>query len=260
MRRVLKFIGHWLRSNSRHGTHSPFVYDLIEKALYSESKTDKSIRKHFDKLKSSSQPIKGVDYGTLSNQEVVLNVGDLANRSAAKNFESDLLSKLVAYHQPTRVLELGTNLGKSSAYMAGANGETSVKSVEGNAQMAEFAEAQFAQLNLSNIQVRNETFDQFFAANSEKFHFVFIDGDHSYDSTLRYYDRAKKCLEGEGPIVLHDIYWSDDMNRAWEKIKADVDTTVTIDLFFFALVYFRKGQRKEHFNIRYPKSLFLLLS
>lgn len=260
MRRVLKFIGHWLRSNSRHGTHSPFVYDLIEKALYAKSMTDKSIRKHFDELRNHNQVIRGVDYGKLNSPEVQLNVRDIARRSAAKTFESELLSKLVAYHKPTRVLELGTNIGKSTAFMAEANKGEVVVTIEGNAQMGEFAKAQFSQLKLSNIQVRNETFDQFFAGNSEKFQLVFMDGDHTYDSTLRYYDQAKKCLEGEGPIVLHDIYWSDDMNRAWEKIKADEDATVTIDLFFFGLVYLRKSQRKEHFSIRYPKNLLLLFS
>ena len=41
------------------------------------------------------------------------------------------------------------------------------------------------------------------------------------------------------------------MKEAWQEIKAHPKVTVTIDLFWMGLVYFRKGQAKEDFLIRF---------
>lgn len=52
-------------------------------------------------------------------------------------------------------------------------------------------------------------------------------------------------------FVIDDIYWSPEMKEAWDIIKADERVTVTIDLFYVGLVFFRKGQAKEDFVIKY---------
>ena len=53
-------------------------------------------------------------------------------------------------------------------------------------------------------------------------------------------------------LIFDDIHWSAEMERAWEFIKNADSVTLTIDLFFIGLVFFRKAQKeKEHFIIRY---------
>jgi len=41
------------------------------------------------------------------------------------------------------------------------------------------------------------------------------------------------------------------MKEAWAQIKAHPQVTVTVDLFWIGLVFFRKGQEKEDFKIRF---------
>jgi hypothetical protein len=41
------------------------------------------------------------------------------------------------------------------------------------------------------------------------------------------------------------------MEEAWEEIKSHPKVTVTIDLFFLGLVFFRKEQVKENFCLRF---------
>jgi len=47
-----------------------------------------------------------------------------------------------------------------------------------------------------------------------------------------------------------NIYRSKGMKEAWAEIKAHPQVTVTVDLFWIGLVFFRKGQEKEGFKIR----------
>lgn len=253
LKRILAFISHWFSSKTRHGTHSPFVYALVDQCLYQKMEIPSRIRAHFDDLKRIDEHVSGVDYG--KGEEVSYSIGQLARQSASRDFEAETLAKLVNYHRFQNILELGGNLGKAATYMASVNSECQIVSVEGNEGLAQYMSRSLKNLDLKNVAVVHNTFDAFFKENQTKFDMVFIDGDHSYEPTLRYFEHSKKILNGPGPIVLHDIYWSRGMTEAWERIKADETATVTIDLFFFGLVYFRPEQRKQHFSIRYPMPL-----
>jgi hypothetical protein len=52
-------------------------------------------------------------------------------------------------------------------------------------------------------------------------------------------------------LIFDDIYWSEGMKQAWAEIKAHPQVTVTVDMFWIGLVYFKKGQVKEDFKIRF---------
>jgi len=40
------------------------------------------------------------------------------------------------------------------------------------------------------------------------------------------------------------------MKSAWSEIKKHPKVTVTVDIFYWGIVFFRKEQEKEHFKIR----------
>jgi hypothetical protein len=52
-------------------------------------------------------------------------------------------------------------------------------------------------------------------------------------------------------FIFDDIRWSEEMNRAWQKIKNHPSVMVSIDLFFMGIVFFRTEQAKEHFTLRF---------
>ncbi len=257
MNKLIQFLGHFLRAKTRHGTHSPFVYALVDRCIYQNIEIPEEVKKHFERLKQSNKKLVGMDFG--KGSKMSYRVADMARKSASMNFETDLLSRLARYHGAQSFLELGSNLGKSAAHVASVNSQMKVVGIEGMKSLAALAMQNIESLNISNVEIKPTTFDDFFRTNTETFDMIFIDGDHRYQPTLDNYESSKKVLKGEGPIVLHDIYWSEGMTQAWEKIKADNDATVTIDLFFFGLVYFRKGQVKEHFDIRFPSNPLSLL-
>lgn len=58
-------------------------------------------------------------------------------------------------------------------------------------------------------------------------------------------------LHVDSVLVIEGVYRNADMKRLWQSLKAKPDVSVTIDLFRVGLVFFRLGQAKEHFRIRY---------
>lgn len=61
-------------------------------------------------------------------------------------------------------------------------------------------------------------------------------------------------LQDEAPngtmIYIHSPYTNKAKKESWEILKNDSSVTVTVDMFYGAMVFFRKEQVKEHFKIR----------
>jgi hypothetical protein len=51
-------------------------------------------------------------------------------------------------------------------------------------------------------------------------------------------------------VIINEIHKNKTAYSIWKKLIKNKEATVTIDLFYFGLIFFRKEQVKEHFNIR----------
>ena len=51
-------------------------------------------------------------------------------------------------------------------------------------------------------------------------------------------------------VIIENIHKNKNAYSIWQKIIKNNEATVTIDLFYFGLIFFRKEQAKEHFKIR----------
>lgn len=146
---ILRYILHFLGSNSRHGTHSPFVYALAEQVIYKRG----------------------------------WNTG-----KATKGYKR-LLSE-IADHFEVTYTSMPSDHGKDKA------------------------------LWLTNPQISVEEL---------------VLWQHQF----RY-------------IVLEHIHRSAEDRNRWRSLQGDERFVVTIDLFFFGLVFYRTEQSKQHFKLRYP--------
>ena len=79
---------------------------------------------------------------------------------------------------------------------------------------------------------------------------VYFDGNHQKEATLKYFELLLPRAHNESVFIFDDIHWSKGMEEAWEEIKAHPRVRVTIDSFFWGIVFFRQEQEKEHFTIR----------
>ena len=251
------YLLHRIRGKSRHGLHSPFVYRLVDEVIYDYKYKDiyneiESIR---TRLLSDNQVITVTDLGAGShvNNNKQKKVSDIAHNALKPPKLAQLLYRLVYDLQPRNIIELGTCLGTTSLYLQNAAPKAQLFTLEGCPETAGVAKDVFKKAGTSDIKQVIGNFDDTLPGviNSlDQLDFVFVDGNHQKDATLKYFKWCLPKAHENTLLIFDDIYWSEGMKEAWEIIKAHPQVTVTIDLFWIGLVYFKKGQVKEDFLIR----------
>ena len=250
------YINHFLtaRSLKGHGVHSPFVFELVTEvfpdhkdAIFSE------IEQLRQKLLSDTRTVSVNDLGAGSKKlsSTKRSISSIARHSAKSAKLGRLLHRLANYLKPARILELGTSLGLTTAYLAKTGAP--VTTIEGCDNITNEARSNFERLHLTNIYQVTGNFDDELPVALEahpECNFIFVDGNHTYDATFRYYRTIRDRVSVPSVIIFDDIYWSKGMNRAWREIVSDSGNQITIDLFHLGLVFFKPDQAKEHFSIR----------
>jgi predicted O-methyltransferase YrrM len=233
------------------------VYELITKCFYDKKKYPeyallKSFRKRLYKNKSV---INVQDFGAGSkifknNERQISKVAKTAGITAKR---AELLFRLTQYFQSKSILELGTSVGMATSALSLGNPKANIITIEGCKETAKVAEEQFNHFKLKNTQPINSEFDVTLNASeikNSKFDLIYLDGNHNKEATLKYFNTLLSNINNESVMVFDDIHWSKGMTEAWEIIKQNPKVKVTIDTFYWGLVFFRKEQRKEHFSIR----------
>ncbi len=168
---------------------------------------------------------------------------------------AQLLFRIVQHYQPQTVIELGTSLGITTAYLANGNKKATVYTLEGAASIAAIARKNFAKLSLPDIKLIEGDFALTLPRLLEKMttvDLVFIDGNHRKGPTLHYFEQLLHHCGHSTILIFDDIHWSAEMEEAWEKIRSHPSVTLSIDLFFIGLVFFDTAFReKQHFKIRF---------
>ncbi len=255
MHQVIAYIKFLIRSTNQHGVHSPFVYDLLTKCFYKKEERESFLKlKQFrKKLLQDKQTITVKDFGAgsrvfKSNQREVCAIAKNAGISVKR---AKLLNKLTRYLEIKNALELGTSVGISSAAMA-METNANVLTLEGCPETAGIAQQYFEDFQLNNITVKVGEFDSLLKnlAPNKHFDLIYFDGNHQKAPTLEYFHRLLPLAHNNSVFIFDDIHWSKEMEEAWEEIKLHPKVRVTIDSFFWGLVFFRKEQEKEHFTLR----------
>jgi predicted O-methyltransferase YrrM len=242
-----------------HGVHSPFVFDFITNVLkdkkeYSSYSKMESVRKE---LLVNNIRIEIEDFGAgssvmKSNKRAVKNI---AKTSLKPKKYAQLLYRIIQYYKPATIVELGTSLGITTAYLASGNSQSKVYTCEGSTNIATIARHNFDILQLKNIELIqgdfNETLQPLLSALN-KIDLAFIDGNHRKEPTLDYFSQLLKHSTNSTILIFDDIHWSVEMEAAWAVIQSHPAVTLTIDLFFIGIVCINNDFKvKQHFSVAY---------
>lgn len=263
LRLAAKYLHYFFTSRGPHGIHSPFVYQLAKEILADGEKYPayKQVEKLRGSLFTSDEELEIVDFGAGGEKGSTYKrkVSQISLRSAKPARLAQLLYRLCAYYQPTYMLELGTSLGISTAYQtfgALANQkEIHFTTLEGSPAIAQKAQENLNSLGIGDkVTIGVGSFDETLADTLKQFprlDYVFFDGNHRYQPTIDYFNACLPLAHENTLFVFDDIRWSKEMEQAWEEIKSHPQVTITVDLFFMGLVFFRQGQAKQDFVVRF---------
>ena len=260
----------WLRyyfsadNGKGHGIHSPFVYDFIVNVLNDREKYPEYIRiEQLRKELAGDDTILGIeDFGAGPSRNAGKNrsVADIVTNAAKTRKWGQLLFRMAHYYKPENMLELGTSLGISAAYLASGNLRGKLVTLEGATSAASLATQNFQKLGLKNIELIQGNFDKTLqnvivsipSKRAPKVDMVFVAGNHRKESTLRYFEMLLPVMADSSMIVFDDVHWSVEMEEAWKQICGDQRVMLSMDLFFIGIVFFRKEFKiKQHFRIRH---------
>ena len=251
----------YLRSaRSKYKVHSPFVYSLYTDVILDKRVEDVygRIEKRRASLLKQRSLLEITDFGTGARRKPYKvkfrQVRTLTRHTSVGPKYGRLLHRLAAFCRAREILEIGTSLGISSMYIASAVPDSRMISMEGCAMIAEKAAGNFRKMDLQNIEVAMGNFDLHLEKTLDKFKkldFVFMDGNHREDPTIRYFSQILPKLHPGSILVIDDIHWSKGMEQAWEEIKKNKKVSITIDLFQMGIVMFKEDIAKENFVLKF---------
>ncbi|OEK08831.1 methyltransferase [Flavivirga aquatica] len=254
---ITQYIKFLFRSTNQHGVHSPFVFNLVTQCFYDKTNYTayKDIINYKKELLKNKTKIIVTDLGAGSQvmKQSERIVSKIAKNAGTTNKRAKLLYRLSNYFKPNTVLELGTSLGIATHAISIGNTDTktNITTVEGCTNTFKFTKNNLKKHTSANINIINADFNVLTKElSSNNYDFIFFDGNHQKEATLNYFETLLQTANNDSVFIFDDIYWSQGMTEAWKTIKNHPKVTVSIDTFFWGLVFFRKEQVKEHFSIR----------
>lgn len=247
-------------SINEHGIHSPFLFHFTLNVIYQRNpfyayqKLSDIREEHL----TDHSTIQIVDFGAGSRKFKgnTRKIRDIALHGISKKKHAELLFRIVNHFQPKTIIELGTSIGITAMYLAEPNRNSSrVFTFEGSPELCQFAKHQFDRNNFKNIDVIEGNFENtlpHFLKTIDLIDFVFIDGHHTKNATIHYFNQLLQKSNHNTVMVFDDINWSKGMQEAWQEIRTNAQVKISIDLFYLGIILFRKEQKEqEHFTIRF---------
>ncbi len=254
---IKSFIQFILKSTSKHGIHSPFIYQFtancLARKLNPKNPDFKLYKSYKSILLKNNNTLQITDFGNGSKyfKDNNRKICDIAKYAGISSVKAKLLIKIIDYFKPKSILELGTSLGISTLILCNQN-KVKVTTIEGCENTLNKAKECLSIFGLNSISFDNNQFDNILPkiAASHKFDLIYFDGNHQKNATIKYFNECLSCVVNETIFIFDDIYLSEEMQESWQEIIKHKLVTASIDTFYFGLIFFRIEQPKQHFLIR----------
>lgn len=253
---VIRYVNHGLtaRNSGGHGVHSPFMFNFIRYVLMERLPyyLFEDIEQLREELKNDQRIFVHEDFGREVPHK--RRVCDMARNTLQPARQAQLLFRMAHYFNCRKIVELGTALGVSTLYLAGASSKIRCMSFEGCPQLSALAKENFQKMGFSNIELITGNINETLLPaleNSGKQDLYFIDANHRLKPTLQYFENCLNFSHDNTIIVLDDINWSDEMQQAWQTIKVHPAVRSTIDIYHLGIVFLNPMLTAKHYKMRF---------
>lgn len=248
---VFSYLSYWLNAVDEHSLHSPFFFDFYTRVVKGKSPSHPAAEKLRVKLLNDKRTIDIDDPG--SKKSGRRNIRDIAQTSLSRSQYSALYSRIISKYECKNVLELGTSLGINALYL-GSDPAVKVTTIEGSKAISEISQLTFDFAKAKNIRLIEEFIDDSLPKlleTARKIDFVFIDANHTYEATVGYFNLLLKAIHHKSVVVIDDIHYSSEMERAWNEIKANPLVHSSADLYRCGILFFDPSLNKQHVILQF---------
>lgn len=252
---VKTYLNYWLDSVNEHSLHSPFLYDLYTKVINVEPSPELDIEKLRVDLLKTHREIEVQDLGATSKHfsSGKRKISEIAETSVSSMRLSSLYLRLAEYAEAKTIAELGTSFGLNTLYLAKKKG-VKVYTFEGLESIAEVAEDTFKFAAAKNIElIKGNINSTLYSTLSRipKIDFAFIDANHQYEATLKYFEELLMKVHHKSILVIDDIHGNPGMSKAWKEICRHDLVHTTLDLYRCGILFFDPSLTKQHVVLRF---------
>lgn len=249
------YLNYWLDAVDEHSLHSPFLFDLYTKVINLDSEGIVEIEKLRASLLKTQGEITVEDLGAGSkhfnrSKRAICEIAD----TSLSDLRFSLLYLRIAQHIDAKnIIELGTSLGINTLYLARKK-NANVFTFEGSESIAEVAQDTFEFASAKNIELIKGNIDTTLYSNLSKMpkaDLVFMDANHHYTPTLKYFKWLLMKIHDKSIIILDDIHSSPGMEQAWKEICNHELVHTSIDLYRCGILFFDPSLNKQHVVLQF---------
>lgn len=219
--------------------------------MRSQHHRDDKIERLRERLLRDPHRVPSVDFGA-GSQGDIRTVKGIAQSSLKRPKHAQALAALAHHIGARRILELGTSLGTTAAYLARQGRQ--VWTLEGNPHLGQLATTHWKELNLDTITCVVGEFGHTLEGVLETagpFDLVFIDGNHRGRALESYVAQILPHLSPEGVVVCDDIHWSGDMEAGWNRVTSAPHWTLMVDFYEWGLLSRNPNLARELKAVRF---------
>lgn len=252
---ILSWLRHALTATNTHGhgIHSPRLFNIVQNVIDNPYPyyAFRDLERYRQVLLNDTTELNITDYGTGKSGRRT--VAQVARTSLADKKQAQFIARLTADLQPENILELGTSLGLTTAYMATACGSARLVTMEGCANIAARAQKTLDTFKCSNTTIIVGDIDstlQKTLDSTGSIDLLYIDANHTAEALCRYFDRCADKMSAKGIAIIDDIYWSEDMNSGWQQLTRHPKVTASFDLYRCGLLLTDPNLPRRTYKIR----------
>lgn len=248
--RIKSFFSWWLEAVDEHSLHSPFYFDLYTKQIKPGILPDQylHIENLRQKLLTDRRYITVRDLGSKRLKKSTRMIADIARTSLSPARYSVIYARLANHINASCIVELGTSFGINTLYLA-EKSDATVTTFEGAPAIADIAALTFEFASKKNVDLITGNIDKTLPAflhRVRRVDLAFMDANHRYEPTIRYFEALAKKVHERSVIVVDDIHHSAEMEKAWKEMQRHRLVYGSADLFRCGILFFDPSLNKQH--------------
>lgn len=231
--------------------HSPFIFGLSNNILASLNEKEPQITVNYREYLTSNTD--QVSLFEKDGSSFDISISLRYQKTSISSKYGKILRGIQNFLDAKNILELGTSLGVSALYFD--SNASIINTIDmndiGRKMIQNFSDKN--KTDLSNLHFHIGTFEKKLPEvllEMKMVDLAFVDGDHTYLSTIKNVKTIIPFLSENSCIILDDIRWNKEMYTAWEELNSNSIFNYTIDFGRIGILcHINNHAPKQHFII-----------